>query len=121
MFLRCSGPKTDVVAPWRKEFAPTTSGQKDASRRASLLGDRVDEQGVWADGCRRVGLKTQEMHMKRNAVGSFLVAVVPAGVFTSAALAKEQRTFCRDNLVRGTYAIQLQGTQALPDGSTAIS
>ncbi len=57
--------------------------------------------------------------MKRNTVGSFLVAVVAAGVFTSAALAKEQRTFCSDTLVRGTYAVQLQGTQAMPDGSTA--
>lgn len=57
--------------------------------------------------------------MKPRVVSALLVAMFTAGVSTTAALAHDRQTFCSDKLIRGTYAIQLQGTLALPNGSTA--
>ena len=57
--------------------------------------------------------------MKKTVASAFLAGVVAVGVSTTAVSGNERQTFCSDSLVRGTYAVQLQGTQAQPDGSTA--
>lgn len=48
-----------------------------------------------------------------------LTAAISCTLSAAAAGFPARQTYCSDSLVRGTYAIQLQGTQALPDGSTA--
>jgi hypothetical protein len=46
-----------------------------------------------------------------------LLAAVTAAASASAFADNDVRRYCSDTLVRGTYAIQLQGNQTMPDGS----
>lgn len=55
--------------------------------------------------------------MTRSTLAGFTFAAL-AGLAPSAHADSGQARYCSDSLVRGTYAIQLQGTRPAPDGTT---
>jgi hypothetical protein len=56
--------------------------------------------------------------MTRSKKSAWIIAAAAACASVSAFADVEQRRYCSDSLVRGTYAIQLQGTRPAPGGAT---
>jgi hypothetical protein len=54
--------------------------------------------------------------MKKSTLYGLIVAMVGAGASANASADPEMRRFCSDSLVRGTYAIQMQGTRPSSPG-----
>ncbi len=83
--------------PWAKYFQRSPQVQRS---------DRVPVNSI------------TENSMKMSMMQGLVLAAVTASASATALADTESRRFCSDSLVRGNYAIQLQGAQTTPDAPT---